>query len=122
MVIRTFARHFHMLQNEVLITRADCMRTPTWETQPHQLYKKEEPRAHNHQELVKPEITPSVDANCYGLLEVMAFLRFIYICFIGIGGFKSYGLLEVMGYHSMGYLRFDCNANNGVPTRNTHAC
>jgi hypothetical protein len=27
-----------------------------------------------------------------------------------------------MGYHSMGYLRFDCNANNGVPTRNTHAC
>jgi hypothetical protein len=35
---------------------------------------------------VKPEIThtPSLDANCYGLLEVM-------------------------GYHSMGYLRFDCN-------------
>jgi hypothetical protein len=23
---------------------------------------------------------------------------------------KSYGLLEVMGYYSMGYLRFDCNS------------
>jgi hypothetical protein len=42
----------------------------------------------------------------------MAFLRFIYICFIGTGGFESYGLLQVMGYHSMGYLRFDCNVNN----------
>jgi hypothetical protein len=25
-----------------------------------------------------------------------AFLRFIYICFIGTGGFKSYGLLQVI--------------------------
>ena len=38
----------------------------------------------------------------------MAFLRFIYMCFIEVSGFKSYGLLQVMGYHSMGYLRFDC--------------
>ena len=49
-----------------------------------------------------------MDANCYELLEV---IRFIYICFIGTGGFKSYRLLEVMGYHSMGYLRFDCIAS-----------
>jgi hypothetical protein len=28
--------------------------------------------------------------------------------YVGTGGFKSYGLLQVMGYHSMGYLRFDC--------------
>ena len=25
---------------------------------------------------------------------------------------KCYGLLEVMGYHSMGYLRFDCSGLN----------
>jgi hypothetical protein len=30
----------------------------------------------------------------------MAFLRFIFICFIRIGGFKNYGLSQVMGYHS----------------------
>ena len=24
---------------------------------------------------------------------------------------KCYGLLQVMGYHSMGYLRFDCNGD-----------
>jgi hypothetical protein len=50
----------------------------------------------------------------------MAFLRFIYICFVGTGGFKSYGLLEVMGYHSigMGYLRFDCMSFQNSCERN----
>jgi hypothetical protein len=58
---------------------------------------------------VEPEITHTLGGcKFYGLLEVMAFLRFIYLCFIETGGFKSYQLLEVMGYHSMGYLRFDC--------------
>ena len=65
---------------------------------------------------VKPEITHT-RGGCKLLWVITGygFSQFIYICFIGTGGFKSYGLLEVMGYHSMGYLRFDCMPNQVVP-------
>ena len=50
-----------------------------------------------------------MDTKSYGLLQIMGYYRFNPVCVIRVGGLKMLWLLQVMGYHSMGYLRFDCN-------------